>query len=517
MGQQKAKLDAGKAKKSKLTSDQSKIVRWVIALAVMFAVLIGLGLAVANDWFDGFGPACTVGDVEISKEEYRFNFHSNYSTFLNYYSNYLSSIGLDTTKPLSAQKYDEDKTWEDYFNEQTFKSLADTVAVSEAARKAGEELNEEGLAQVDTYIADVKTASKENKLSFGAYTKNVFGRKLSEEDIRTSLSRILLADQYAESLYNSYEIGDAELDGEYAANKADYDTVSYRVMTVNADIPAQGDTSDEEYEKVTADAMAAAKSEADAFLAEIKADPTEAKFASVALDYAKSLIADDEEADPSELSEDDSYYTAVGDKDVADVDAADWLFDEARKANDVEVIEETDAYSIYMFLDRARDEYNVVNIRHILVPFNANGTEAQSTAEDTAASKEAEAIKAEFEKTSKNEDAFAALAKEKGTDATKDEGGLMENVTKGQTVEGFDDWIFDPARKAGDYDIVKTQYGYHLVYFCGTGRAAWQIAVDETLRQARYTAEYDSLMANYPVKVDGVTAYTYEPATAVAE
>jgi hypothetical protein len=35
-------------------------------------------------------------------------------------------------------------------------------------------------------------------------------------------------------------------------------------------------------------------------------------------------------------------------------------------------------------------------------------------------------------------------------------------------VEAFNDWCFDPARKAGDYEVVETEYGYHLIYFVRT-------------------------------------------------
>ena len=34
-------------------------------------------------------------------------------------------------------------------------------------------------------------------------------------------------------------------------------------------------------------------------------------------------------------------------------------------------------------------------------------------------------------------------------------------------VTEMNDWIFDPARKSGDTSIVKTTYGYHIVYFIG--------------------------------------------------
>ena len=35
-------------------------------------------------------------------------------------------------------------------------------------------------------------------------------------------------------------------------------------------------------------------------------------------------------------------------------------------------------------------------------------------------------------------------------------------------VAEYDKWIFDAARKEGDTDIVKTDYGYHVMYFIGS-------------------------------------------------
>jgi len=41
-------------------------------------------------------------------------------------------------------------------------------------------------------------------------------------------------------------------------------------------------------------------------------------------------------------------------------------------------------------------------------------------------------------------------------------------------VEEFENWIYDEARKAGDTGVVKTDYGYHVMYFIGDGLPAWQ-------------------------------------------
>ena len=64
------------------------------------------------------------------------------------------------------------------------------------------------------------------------------------------------------------------------------------------------------------------------------------------------------------------------------------------------------------------------------------------------------------------EDSFAALANEKSQDpGSNTNGGLYENVYKGQMVEPFENWCFDESRVPGDTGLVKTSYGCHVMYF----------------------------------------------------
>ena len=61
---------------------------------------------------------------------------------------------------------------------------------------------------------------------------------------------------------------------------------------------------------------------------------------------------------------------------------------------------------------------------------------------------------------------MAELAKTESEDTgSKANGGLYENVPKGYMVEPFENWIFDESRQVGDHGLVKTQYGYHVMYF----------------------------------------------------
>ena len=65
----------------------------------------------------------------------------------------------------------------------------------------------------------------------------------------------------------------------------------------------------------------------------------------------------------------------------------------------------------------------------------------------------------------KTEDSFAELAKQHSADGNASEGGIYTGVKKGQMVETFDNWCFDVVRKEGDYGIVRTKHGYHIMYF----------------------------------------------------
>jgi len=60
---------------------------------------------------------------------------------------------------------------------------------------------------------------------------------------------------------------------------------------------------------------------------------------------------------------------------------------------------------------------------------------------------------------------FAALAKQYSEDTgSKDNGGLYENVKKGQFVAEFDDVIFNKLQPGQVYpDLVKTVFGYHII------------------------------------------------------
>ena len=138
-----------------------------------------------------------------------------------------------------------------------------------------------------------------------------------------------------------------------------------------------------------------------------------------------------------------------------------------------------------LFHSRSRDDYHPVTVRHILV-------EDEQTAED---------VLAEFNNGDKTESDFATLAATKSTDSgTASNGGLVSDMRKGQYVQAFEDWAFDPDRQQGDTGIIESEYGYHVMYFVETNELPyWEYIATKTLRNSDVTEWYNAI-------TDGVTA-----------
>ena len=148
-----------------------------------------------------------------------------------------------------------------------------------------------------------------------------------------------------------------------------------------------------------------------------------------------------------------------------------------------------------------------VNVRHILVmpeggTTGDDGTTTYSDEEWAACEKKAQAILDEWLAGDATEDSFAALAEEKSEDpGSNTNGGLYENVAKGQMVEPFEDWCFDESRAAGDYGLVKTTYGYHVMYFVSS-TPIWETYAASGWVSEKTNEFIKKLAEDHPMEVD---------------
>ena len=55
-----------------------------------------------------------------------------------------------------------------------------------------------------------------------------------------------------------------------------------------------------------------------------------------------------------------------------------------------------------------------------------------------------------------------------------------------EDVEPFLDWALDSARKEGDVDLVKTEYGWHLMYYVSTNDPVWRQSTTAALQNQDY-------------------------------
>ena len=74
-------------------------------------------------------------------------------------------------------------------------------------------------------------------------------------------------------------------------------------------------------------------------------------------------------------------------------------------------------------------------------------------------------------------------------------------------VESFNDWCMDPQRQYGDTGLVETDYGWHIMFFCGKGD---DLEVNDTSEvDKQYNAWLDSLITS-EVKTDFSKAELYK-------
>ena len=114
----------------------------------------------------------------------------------------------------------------------------------------------------------------------------------------------------------------------------------------------------------------------------------------------------------------------------------------------------------------------IVDVRHVLlVPEGGttDGTTGETTytdAEWDACKQAAEKLLKEWKAGEATEESFATMANEHSKDpGSNTTGGLYEGIMQDSPyVEPFLNWCMDSKNKKGDTGLVKTEYGYHIMY-----------------------------------------------------
>ena len=292
----------------------------------------------------------------------------------------------------------------------------------------------------------IKTNAASSGYAVGDYVKAIFGGLVTKSAFTKHLGNAALADAYATSRSQPSGYTEAELQAALDADPTKYTSVAYEaVVFSDSNFATDAAEATDTTPAVEADdgSAAALKAAQDALASYRKGESLEALADELGGSYMNTSTT---------YSENSEMHA--------------WLFDAARKDGDVELLD----YNVYgyslgsavvVFHSSALADYHTVNVRHILV-------DSEDAAND---------VLAQFEAGDRTEDAFADLAVEYSTDTgSAENGGLYENVYKGQMVDPFENWCFDASRQPGDTGIVETDYGYHVMYYVGqSDYAYWQL------------------------------------------
>ena len=467
----------GKAKRNTVIA----IVCTVLVVALLGS-LVAYSSLVTSGYFLRNTVVATTENYEVDNAVFSYFFHKYYQEFNNTYGYYFPINTSVSLKGQTCTLYSDGSTWFDFFAANAKSTLSNTLAFCEEANARGITLTEEDYKDIDEAIASIKTAAKQAGVTTSYYTHVMFGSGVNQKDVRRALELSVLASKCNQAIIDSYNYTEADFNKYIEENPDALVYAEYAAFDMSTSDTLEDDVK-------TAEML-------QSYLDRFAQVTTKEEFEAVAFDYLRNVTyLDDEKVTDDAIREEVSALSTKSTY-VKDDATAEWAFADDRKAGDVftEISEDKTTYSAYMLLATpSLDEYNTVNIRHILLSSATYGS-------DEAAKAKAEELLAGF---TGGADAFAALANEYSEDTgSNTNGGLYENVGKGEMVESFDAWIYADGRKAGDTGIVKTEHGYHVMFFDGEGKIAWHVQADNALKNAQYSKDSTAINEKYTTTFD---------------
>lgn len=448
--------------------------------------------------------------ISLAFVSYMFNdMYNTYSSTWEYY------YGFDPTLSLKEQYTPESgssQTWYDYLLGLIEEQVCQVMVFAEAATADGMTLIEEEQNNISSQISSLSDEAAEASQSMEDYIAAQCGPGVTEADLRNYSEIMCLAQKYYKKLSESFTYTDADYDEYYQNNTESFlycDYMSYSFTT-----SLSSDATDEEKEN---DAKAR-KALAD----ELEKCTTQEDFEAYVRNYLQEnpdLVAqatttsDGQTSEPTQEDIDKAIeskidgMTIIGYSYETSSTGGQWLFADERQKGDTTVFEGESSYTVTLMLKPSyRDESVGKNVRHILIKTADTGSSTTSETSETSgltdeeAKAKAEEIYQEWKDGEHTEESFGILATKYSEDpGSATNGGLYENVAEGTMVEEFNDWCFDEDRKPGDTDIIKTSFGYHIMYFVGNGMPAWKQTADTAMRSNDTYEKYQEIKEQYPV------------------
>ena len=416
----------------------------------------------------------TMGDKELTNGELQAYYWMEVSLFLQEYGSYAEYIGLDLYTPFDQQVTEMGETpmsWQQFFLDSAIYTWKTYQSLALEAEEANFEMPAERRQELDALPEDLINSAAEGGFeSVDELVAMNIGPGATLEDYLRYVETYYLGMSYYYDRYEALNPSDEEVEAFFAENEEYYAQNNLTKDAKYVDVrhvllqPEGGETGEDGYPVFTDEAWEACLQKAEEIYNQWQTgDKSEDSFAQLAMDNSMDGNAADGGL----------YENVYKGQMVAEFE--NWCFDEARQVGDHGLVKTRYGYHIMFFSGSRPIKY--VDVRHVLLQ-----PEGGETGEDgypvftdeawEACLQKAEELYNQWQTGDMSEDSFAQLAMENSEDSNAAAGGLYEGVELGQMVESFENWCFDEARQTGDHGLVKTQFGYHIMFFSGA-KDAW--------------------------------------------
>ena len=470
---QKRKEEKEKDKKEERISTAVGIVFLVALVCLVASFPIRTYLATHETYV-------VINGEKVNKVEFDYVYNTSKNNYITQYGSYLSYFGLDTSKDLSTQMYSDTLTWQDYFEQNAVESLKQNKALMAEAKAAG--FTYDTTDEYNTFKETIKTSAAAAGVSDKEYVRSIYGSYATMGRIEEYVKNDMVMNAYYQKLQEDNAPSDDEIQSYYEENKATYDSVDYRLTTIEADLPTEPTELADPVEETAADTTGTTDGTAATDSTQDTAyQPSDAEIAKamddakVLADDAEQTVAKDGEAHENEKKSSVNYLIS------------DWLFDDARKAGDTTVITNDNSHCYYVvaFEKRYLDETPSADVRVIIPTEDKTGEE----------------ILEEWKNGAATEDSFAELCKKYTQDTSAVEnGGLFEQVTKTGMTEELSNWIFDSSRQAGDTVAITVSDTTYVLYYIGQDQPEWKINIKNTLVSDTMSQHMQDITADVTVE-----------------
>ena len=403
---------------------------------------------------DDSDPAVWTENTVVTEKMFVYFYNSYYRHFVETHKADLADIGLDPSKSLSEQLQSENCTWQQYMTVQVFDQLREMMALADGAKAAGITFTEEDTKNIANQMNTYSMYAMNSGMSVDTYLEKAYGKGVNAAAVESALELRLLANKYYEHIKSLCTFTDEECAEYYGENEEDFLHFNCISVTLpNEEVSALTAATDEE-----------------SFIAALRDAVTKSYYED---DYDKFS-----EAIEAAVKRSYSYGNLID----RDSELGRWLLEEGRAPFNIytEATGEENT-TVTMLLPSADGEAlykneTITENFYYMVFKDGEGFESTTKAETIYKNWSEEPTLERFEK----------LCSQYG-------GSLAADVSVGGSTEALNEWIFDPARAAGDCSVIEGDGCTYLLYMLEEGDPAWLVEVRGFLASTALTEEIKAL------------------------